>query len=242
MRYLNGLLRRLRSFLALVCFVSSIVVLVQLDWPSLLPGKFHVHYGGTGRRPAPKGVLLLTQMRSGSSFAGALLTTAAATFYTEEPVREYLLLPPSSPEDVSTALTLLRDILRCRFVSRPDYFQKRLMGLHDHNIPTINLCAFSVDLCLSPHTSEALCLASHVRLARVVALDLGLAAPLVHDTDIDTHVIHLVRDPRGVISSREKLSVKGYFVGDALNASSVCNRYRRDMIGAAYVKASFPHR
>ncbi|XP_047490126.1 carbohydrate sulfotransferase 5-like [Penaeus chinensis] len=173
---------------------------------------------------------------------GVLLTAAASTFYTEEPVREFMLFPPSSPKDVAKALQLLRDVMRCRFVARPDYYEKRLMLIHYHDANTGSLCSFSKELCLSPLTTETMCLAAHVRLARVVVLDLERAAPVLQDSDLDTHAIHLVRDPRGVLTSRETLSKNGYFAGEALNASFICDRYRRDMRGAAAVKASVPHR
>lgn len=229
-----------RSFVIFSCFVYSIVLILQSEWRSSPAREFDAHL--TGRGAPSKGVLLLTQMRSGSSFTGVLLTAAASTFYTEEPVRDFMLFPPSSPKDIAKALQLLRDVLRCRFVARPDYYEKRLMLMHYHDANTGSLCSFSKELCMSPLTTETMCLAAHARLARVVVLDLESAAPVLQDSDLDTHAIHLVRDPRGVLSSREKLSKYGYFTGTALNASSVCDRYRRDLRGAAAVKASVPHR
>ncbi|XP_063599533.1 carbohydrate sulfotransferase 5-like [Penaeus indicus] len=228
-----------RSLVIFSCFAYSILLILKSDWPTR---KYDAHLAGRGRHAPSKGVILLTQMRSGSSFMGVLLTAAASTFYTEEPVREFMLFPPSSPKDVAKALQLLRDVLRCRFAARPDYYEKRLMLMHYHDASTGSLCSFSKELCMSPLTTETMCLAAHVRLARVVVLDLERAAPVLQDSDLDTHAIHLVRDPRGVLSSRGKLSKYGYFSGEALNASSICDRYRRDMRGAAAVKASVPHR
>lgn len=231
-----------------VCLRFSFVVifsffvystLLALQWRSP-PRIFDVHLGGRGKHAPPKGVVLLTQMRSGSSFTGVLLTAAETTFYSEEPVRDFLHFSPSSPEDVAAAVQLLRDVLRCRFVARPDYYKKRLMLSHYHDADTLSLCSFSEELCMAPLTTQTMCLAAHVRLARVVLLDLESAAPVFQDSDLDTHAIHLVRDPRGVLSSRGKLSK--YFAGDDLNASSLCDRYRKDLRGAAAVKASAPHR
>lgn len=185
-------------------------------------------------------VLLLTQMRSGSSFTGHLLVAAPSTFYTEEPVREYFRTSLLEPHQTTTAVTLLRDIFLCRFSARKDYYERRLTGLHHHNPDTVRLCFESNYLCWDPATNEVLCRAARVHVARVVVLDLKAVTPLLRDPDLNTHVIHLVRDPRATLTSREAL--KKYFGQETRNITSLCGRYRRDLQAALTLKKKFPDR
>ncbi|XP_071547563.1 carbohydrate sulfotransferase 1-like [Panulirus ornatus] len=187
-----------------------------------------------------KQVILLTQMRSGSSFTGHLLMAASSTFYTEEPVREFLGAEPTTLDETAAAIALLRDISLCRFSARPDYYERRLLGTHHHNPDTVRLCYDSNQVCRDPATNEALCLAARVRLTRVVSLDLAALTPLLRDPDLTLYIIHLVRDPRGTLASRQDL--RKYFDEKARNMSAVCSRYRRDLHTADVFKASHPDR
>lgn len=189
-----------------------------------------------------KQVLLLTQMRSGSSFAGHLLMAAPSTFYTEEPIREFLGGPvePSTPEKTAKAVALLKDIFLCRFSARPDYYERRLLGMHHHNPETIRFCYQSRLMCWDPATNEVLCHAAQVRLTRVVALDLAAVEPLLRDPELTVYIIHLVRDPRGTLASRTDL--QKYFDEKERNITSLCSRYRRDLNAAALIRATYPDR
>ncbi|KAK7085455.1 hypothetical protein SK128_005523, partial [Halocaridina rubra] len=179
-------------------------------------------------------------MRSGSSFTARLLTVAPWTFYTEEPIREYLGDDVAVKDHLKTALNLLRDILQCQFSIRSDYYAKRLTGAHHHNVDTVKLCFMSDILCWDPFYNEIFCQAAQMRLVRLVNMELGFVESLLFDRDYNLKIIHLVRDPRGTLSSRNILKGVHTVHPKFTNVHHVCNRYRSDLTSAIRFARDYP--
>ncbi|XP_066976826.1 carbohydrate sulfotransferase 1-like [Macrobrachium rosenbergii] len=189
-------------------------------------------------------VLIVTQMRSGSSFVAHLLAQSPTTFYTEEPAREFFGQDSVTTRDQARdILDVLRDILLCNFSIRPHYFAKRISGIHLHNRDSIKLCLSVNSLCWDPATDSALCSAAKVHLVRLVAVDLGDLSPLLKERDLNLKIVHLVRDPRGVVASRHRLRRGDPLLGQELtNITAICGRYSRDLSDSLIIARDYPNR
>ncbi|XP_063592134.1 carbohydrate sulfotransferase 1-like [Penaeus indicus] len=182
-------------------------------------------------------VLLWTQVRSGSTFTGSILTTGISTFYSEEPIRAH---NATLPKGVNASTLLLKDILHCRFAHRPKYFKEHIW-MHSQDLRIRALCELDKSFCSLPATFEAFCRASQVGVVRVVGVALHEAVPLLEDDSLDVRVIHLVRDARAAIASRRGFP-PGYFYEAETNASLACARYRQDLAAVPTILQRYPDR
>lgn len=189
-------------------------------------------------------VLLWTQKRSGSQFTMHLLSALPSSFVMEEPLNDY-----NPGGDVTNITNFLRDILNCRFSLRLQYYEKWI-GRTKQTINEINsICNSEPSLCTDPLFPEALCEASRVNVVKVVEEELGTADYLLQDPHLDVRIVHLVRDPRALITSRLKTHKDfwpwvlgpGMYEADT-NSTSVCSRYRQDLDAARSFIHRFPHR
>lgn len=227
------------ALLALLVTWSLLQLLCQLGGSLLRRNTSQpVYPDGTRHRRAHSQVLLWTQIRSGSSFTGRVLSLGTRTFYSEEPIRVH---NHALGRDVGAAAAFLKDILLCRFSRHLEYF-KDYITWHFQDLKVKYLCEFEPRLCSSPFTYEAFCRAAPVVVVRVVALALRAFIPLLEDDELDPKVVHLVRDPRGALSSRRSLPSYAHLYEEESNVSAVCERYREDLAAAATLRQRFPER
>ncbi|XP_063592136.1 carbohydrate sulfotransferase 5-like [Penaeus indicus] len=191
---------------------------------------------GAKQSRAHQQVLLWTQIRSGSSFTGRLLTLGTKTFYSEEPIRVY---NHTLGRDTGAAVAFLKDILLCRFSRHLNYF-KEYISWHYQDLKVKYLCQFESRLCSSPFTYEAFCRAAPVVVVRVVALALTAFIPLLEEGELEPRVVHLVRDPRATLTSRRSLPPGAHVYEEESNVTAVCERYREDLVAAATLRQRFP--
>nr|XP_020443321.1 carbohydrate sulfotransferase 6-like [Monopterus albus]XP_020443322.1 carbohydrate sulfotransferase 6-like [Monopterus albus]XP_020443323.1 carbohydrate sulfotransferase 6-like [Monopterus albus] len=211
----------LRTVLFLVILQGAAVVLlsrwyVQLSPCSSAPSNNKVH------------VLLLSSWRSGSSFLGQVFSQHPSVFYLMEPAWHVwtTLHKPSARALQMAVRDMLRSIFQCDFSVMEAY-------LPDHyNASSLFMWSYSRALCsppacpLTPHnqfSNQTLCYKtcdarglqgvekacgtySHVVIKEVRLLELESLYPLLQDPSLDLRIIHLVRDPRAVIQSREEVS------------------------------------
>ncbi|XP_063889673.1 carbohydrate sulfotransferase 4-like isoform X2 [Scylla paramamosain] len=192
-------------------------------------------------------VLLWTMMRSGSQMSQHLLTAPPCSFPTEEPLRHL------EKQDLNASITLLQDLLACRISAHPDYLKRWMNGSHGNDPRVKILCQAFPRLCWDGKLVDALCRASCLRLVRVVAEGLALALSFLQDSASNNHIVHLVRDPRGMLSSRRDLQ-KGrpngffaisnltYFRNEEMDVSVLCQRYRHDLTVATHLARHHPDR
>lgn len=175
-------------------------------------------------------VLLWTMMRSGSQMTQDVLRALPCSFLVEEPLREY------RGKGRDFLMSLLKDILQCRFLKHPDYFSKWMYGIHLNEEEVRTRCLEMPSLCNNTAFVDAVCRAACVHLIRVVSIDMGVADILLQDPKLDVKIIHLVRDPRAVLDSRSRLqtlsSPERVFHDDEMNVTNICDRYRRDLSAA----------
>lgn len=170
-------------------------------------------------------LLILTSWRSGSSFVGQLFNQNPNVFYLMEPAwHVWDRLPQEPPKLLHLPIRdLTRSIFLCDMSAFPPYMSK------SKYISDIFMWQESRALCSPPacpdssltdfinrsecykkcgrfplEKMEEACRAySHVVVKAVRFLDLEVLYPLLKDPSMNMKIIHLVRDPRAVLSSRE---------------------------------------
>ncbi|KAM9753818.1 carbohydrate sulfotransferase 6 isoform 1-T2 [Menidia menidia] len=179
--------------------------------------------------PPPSGkvhVLLLSSWRSGSSFLGQVFSQHPSVFYLMEPAwHVWTTMPKNGWRVLRMAVRdLTRSLFQCDFSVMDAYLPER------HNVSSLFMWSHSRALCSPPacpltprsqfsnqsrcvhscdaaglqKVEEACATYSHVVLKEVRFFELESLYPLLQDPNLDLRIVHLVRDPRAVLRSREE--------------------------------------
>ncbi|KAJ3596641.1 hypothetical protein NHX12_003045 [Muraenolepis orangiensis] len=203
--------------LAVLVLLQGTAVVLLIHWytqadPCHLPSSNHgkVH------------VLLLSSCRSGSSFLGQVFNQHPSVFYLMEPAwHVWSQLSHYSARTLKMAVRdLVHSVFKCDLAVVEAYLPEQ------HNLSSLYMWTQSRALCSPPACSyspredpaqcsrhcdtrglrgaeEACRTHSHVVLKEVRFLELESLYPLLQDPSMDLRIIHLVRDPRAVVFSRE---------------------------------------
>lgn len=170
-------------------------------------------------------VLLLSSWRSGSSFLGQVFSQHPSVFYLMEPAWHVWtrMHKPGARVLRMAVRDLLRSVFQCDLSAVEAYLPEH------HNVSALFMWVESRALCSPPACSltprgqfsnQTLCKKacdarglrraqdacstySHVVLKEVRFFELESLYPLLQDPNLDLRIIHLVRDPRAVLRSRE---------------------------------------
>ncbi|XP_071767363.1 carbohydrate sulfotransferase 6 [Centroberyx gerrardi] len=219
---------------------STMTLLVILQGAAVvLLCAWYVQLGPCG--PAPSEgkvhVLLLSSWRSGSSFLGQVFSQHPSVFYLMEPGwHVWTALPKSGARVLRMAVRdLFRSVFQCDLSVVEAYLPER------HNMSSLFMWSDSRALCSPPacpltprghfsnnsechrqcdgrslHGADEACRSySHVVLKGVRFFELESLYPLLQDPGLDLRIIHLVRDPRAVVRSRER-SAKAFMFDNAV--------------------------
>ncbi|XP_054889677.1 carbohydrate sulfotransferase 6-like [Poeciliopsis prolifica] len=182
-------------------------------------------------------VLLLSSWRSGSSFLGQVFSQHPSVFYLMEPGwHVWTKMERPGARVLRMAMRdLMRSLYQCDFSVMDSYMPE------NYNMSTLFMFYHSRALCSPPACSltrrsdmsnETLCQKkcdsqglekvekachtySHVVLKETRFFELESLYPLFQDPNLDLRIVHLVRDPRAVIRSREE-SAKSFDVDNAI--------------------------
>ncbi|XP_058254002.1 carbohydrate sulfotransferase 6 isoform X2 [Hemibagrus wyckioides] len=172
-------------------------------------------------------VLLLSSWRSGSSFMGQVFNKHPSVFYLMEPGWHVWgwLQSPAAQRMRMAVRDLIHQIFLCDFSVMDAYMpinynvSNVFMWSHsqalcsppacppvssEHTMPQIPRCTEHCDVSGLGRAQVACHTYSHVVLKEVRFFELESLYPLLQDPSIDLRILHLVRDPRAVLRSREQ--------------------------------------
>ena len=187
-----------------------------------------------------KRILIVTTWRSGSTFLGEIINSAPGVFYSYEPMYYFERHNGSQTE-------LIRSLSRCQFSTE---YLRDMNGLTkgSQNFMTVNrrvwnACQHNRSLCVEPEFVGQLCSFFPVHLMKMVRLRVkDLSSLLMDDPSTkDWKIIYLVRDPRGVMSSRKNLT---WCDSDPAcnDGARLCAEVKDDLERMNQFQNQFPHR
>ncbi|XP_078596085.1 carbohydrate sulfotransferase 3-like [Branchiostoma floridae x Branchiostoma japonicum] len=189
-------------------------------------------------------VFIVTQMRSGSSLVGEIFNEHPRCFYYFEPLHSVRYYKDHAHDSPAMQLRMLDGISRCEFGgldkfltfyldTRASHFggmrkSKMLQKLcRKYNSPKGRVCPIPRDV-ISDRVGEV-CRSANFTVVKTIRVDdirvFRAIAESRGRTGNDVKIIHLVRDPRGVTSSRLALDFKdeSSFSDSKVNGSKVEN-------------------
>ncbi|XP_016156636.1 PREDICTED: carbohydrate sulfotransferase 5 isoform X3 [Ficedula albicollis] len=209
--------------------VVIIFVTVQTGFLLFMYARYSSFMPQSEEKPSQVHILILSSWRSGSSFVGQLFSQHPSVFYLMEPAwHVWVTMYQNSAKVLHMAV---RDLVRSVFLCDMSVFDAYMPW--KRNLSDLFQWAASRALCSAPAcdsfqrtdiTSELACKTlcgrypfskveeacktySHVVIKEVRFFDLKVLYPLLTDPSLNLKIIHLVRDPRAVVKSREQ-SVK----------------------------------
>ncbi|KAM4602322.1 carbohydrate sulfotransferase 5-like [Discoglossus pictus] len=171
-------------------------------------------------------ILIISSWRSGSSFVGQVFSQHPDVFYLMEPA--WHVWVTMYQNSASVLRMAVRDLVRSVFQCDMSVFDAYIR--ENSNVSDIFQWATSRALCSYPacnaftgdhitnemecktlcgkyplsKAEEACKIYSHIVLKEVRFFDLKVLYPLLNDPSLNLKIIHLVRDPRAVVKSREQ--------------------------------------
>lgn len=189
-----------------------------------------------------RGIFLQTNYRSGSTFLGQLFNQHPNAFYTFEPLYPWT----DCSSQIDERLKVIKGALQCDFVPAVDVYGSLISEPRkqspDIKCLTDNFCFRSKtkDLCSKEFCPSGrrsgqcercgplhlprlnhFCRQHDVAVTKVIRLcDLTSMKSIMEDPSMDVKIIHLIRDPRGMINSRFKINK----IWPVPNTDSTCTR------------------
>ncbi|XP_072048331.1 carbohydrate sulfotransferase 1-like [Amphiura filiformis] len=168
----------------------------------------------TNEQPDNQHVIIFTLRRSGSTFTSEIFNQNDDYMYFFEPLRSYEIMKMKTDPSVraipryqvvpwSYSKQLLSALYRCDFTELPNWTRLRDLCFHIGTDPIRSMASY----CRSKKNNN---LAAMCRKHKGIAIktirvsDIQNLYDLVTDPKLNFKVIHLVRDPRGIMNSRYK--------------------------------------
>ncbi|CAN7951852.1 unnamed protein product [Ixodes pacificus] len=189
-------------------------------------------------------IIVVAYFRSGSSFLGEILSQAPRTFYHFEPLYFYASARGARVINMSAGLNVLGDVFRCDFHGATDYLERGKLFIYPFaaNRAFWLYCGGEIDVCLDAAIMSQFCQMCTIQVMKVIRMSLRQVRKWMNaNTDIGgtVKVVHLVRDPRGIWSSRLRRSACQYSSG-CRRIETLCKRMRDDLDEFEDLKKVFP--
>lgn len=189
-----------------------------------------------------RNIVIVTKARSGSTFTLHLLSQNSEVFYTFEPVSEYMMRRTNSYfNGTIEKANIIKNILDCDFKREQNYNSERL----NRNKVIENwfkncLKNTSVYDCKSQKLDvyEKWCKSSNFHVMKTMLPFKGIDY-LINQNKLNLSIIHLVRDPRAIISSRKTLKRKNPRTAISDNLTNLCSEMQEDLDQADLLKNQY---
>lgn len=191
-------------------------------------------------------IAIVTYWRSGSTFLGDILNQSPATYYHFEPLHALSISEVmNSTAQETRALNLISNLLQCNYTHLDKKYLQWVRKSENqflmwHNTRLWNTCRMRVRLCSDASFLTSICREYPTQLVKLVRLRISASRRLLVDNPA-LKMVYLVRDPRGMYSSRKGLDWcnSSRSCGDP---SEVCNQLRQDILTAQQLRQEFPER
>uniref|UniRef100_A0A2A4JKF2 Sulfotransferase domain-containing protein n=1 Tax=Heliothis virescens TaxID=7102 RepID=A0A2A4JKF2_HELVI len=193
----------------------------------------------SGGRPLQS--LIISTWRSGTTFLGELLNAIPGTYYHYEPLLKYGIIQIRGPPESDQALSTIRAMLKCNYDGLKDYFEygSKHWNQFSHNTRLWDHCKYKKELCCDAEFTSRLCKLFPFHAMKVVRLRLRLIQEILDDKELNVKVILLIRDPRGVMQSRQHRNFCQP-APDCWEPSLVCADMISDYVAAGRIQQQYP--
>ncbi|CAG9575652.1 unnamed protein product [Danaus chrysippus] len=149
--------------------------------------------------------LIISTWRSGTTFLGEVLNSVPGNFYHYEPFLNYGIVQIRGTPESDNVLKTIKKMFLCQYDDMNDYFEYGKSHWHQfsHNTRLWDHCKFKKELCTDPDFTSRFCRLFPFQSMKVVRVRLRLIKQLLLDKELNLKVILLIRDPRGVMQSRQ---------------------------------------
>ncbi|XP_073941739.1 carbohydrate sulfotransferase 4-like [Choristoneura fumiferana] len=149
--------------------------------------------------------IIISTWRSGTTFLGDILNAIPGNFYHYEPLLKYEIIQIRGQPHADKAMSTIKGMLNCNFNGMEDYFEYGKTHWHQfsHNIRLWDHCKYKKDLCLDADFTSRFCKLFPFQSMKIVRLRLNLIRDILEDNELNVKVVLLIRDPRGVMQSRQ---------------------------------------
>ncbi|KAI5642488.1 sulfotransferase domain-containing protein [Phthorimaea operculella] len=187
--------------------------------------------------------VIFSTWRSGTTFLGELLNAVPGNFYHYEPLLNYEIVQIRGPPQSDKAMSYIKSMLNCSYDNIEDYFEygKTHLNQFTHNTRLWDHCKYRKELCFDAEFTARFCKLFPFQSMKVVRVRLRLAEELLRDHKLNIRVVLLIRDPRGVMQSRqnETFCKQG---PDCRKPELLCADMVSDNVTAARLLQSYPEK
>ncbi|CAL4071341.1 unnamed protein product, partial [Meganyctiphanes norvegica] len=144
----------------------------------------------------------------------------------------------------------LKRILLCDFSEPKVYWKEYRRGPQYQNVPLQDLYD---DLILNPlwstsNLDELFCKSSDVVLTKQIVVPIKQSIHFLKDYSMNPYILHLVRDPRSILSSRQNMMERDQIINQneidqkLLNSTLLCRNLKENLHQVEIIKEQFPKR
>ncbi|XP_048730822.1 carbohydrate sulfotransferase 1-like isoform X3 [Ostrea edulis] len=193
------------------------------------------------RDPVTSRVLVLTYLRSGSTLTGDILQQSPKSFYLYEPLKKDKSQIFFNDYACLTSTKNCSDLFNCHLKGHEQRVLGKSTGKQSlavtRAIPDCK-ASRSYDICIKK--IQKICHESNSIILKTIRVSMDLVRSLLIKFK-DIHIVHLLRDPRGIMSSRRR----GGFLRKTdigVSAKWLCEVFRSNIYHSKALQSQFPNR
>ena len=190
-------------------------------------------------------LVIITQVRSGSNFMADFLSSLPKVYLSKEPMRSWANGSFTITNNTyNESINFMRDLMQCNFAHCKHFVKHQETQLagnrREYCIPTSMSARTNATVyCTEGQLLTTLCLAASVHVLKIVVLKLKDMVIHLAENKFDIRIIHLLRDPRGILSSLDGIDLGREFFH---KPDYFCRRMQEDLKVANEIKTKYTGR